>query len=129
VIDLDGMAPSRTGEEWTAKVRGNTLVWIFLPRLDPALFEHRAADAHEELLSMYDIGGMVTVVKREDPFTEDVFRLWQTVVESAIAAGVERWAAVAEGIDDISVQNKVSVDGLETYTTEDRDEAIRWAQS
>jgi hypothetical protein len=122
------MAPSRTGEEWTVKVRGDTLVWIFLPRLDPALFEHSAADAHEELLDMYDIEGMVTVVKREDPFTEDVFRLWQIVVESAAAAGVGRWAAVADGIEDISLHNKVSVDGLETYTTEDRDDAIQWAQ-
>lgn len=123
------MIPSRSGEEWTVKVRGNALVWIFLPELSPALFEHSAAQAHEELLEMYDIDSLVTVVKRDDPFTGEVFQLWQVVVERATTAGVEQWAVVAEGVEDISVQTKVSVNSVETYTTEDRAEAIQWAQA
>ena len=83
----------------------------------------------EELLSMYDIDSMVTVVKREDPFTEEVFKLWQVVVERATAEGVDQWAVVAEGVEDISVDAKVSVNNVETYTTEDRAEAVQWSQS
>ena len=123
------MIPSRSGEEWTVKVHENALVWIFLPELSPALFEHSAAQAQEELLSMYDIDSLVLVIKREDPFTEEMFKLWQVVVERATDGGVGRWAVVAEGVEDISVDTKVSVDSVETYTTEDRAEAIQWAQS
>jgi hypothetical protein len=71
---------------------------------------------------------MVTVVKLDDPFTPDVFEVWERSVQRADEAGIERWAVVADGIKAISLRGKVDTGDLETLTTEDRTEAAEWAE-
>jgi hypothetical protein len=82
----------------------------------------------EDLLATYDITGMVTVVKLDDPFTEDVFEVWEKTAQRLTEAEVGRWAVVADGIKAISLRGKINVGSLETHTTENRTEAIEWAR-
>jgi hypothetical protein len=121
------MAQKRTGDGWTVEVDDNIMVWEFLPEMELSAFEKEAYPVFEELLSENDFGGMVTDVRLEDPFTPEVFEVWEKSAQRADQAGLERWAVVADGIKAISLGGKVDTGGLETLTTEDRSEAVDWA--
>jgi len=122
------MATSRSGESWTVEVDQGVMIWEFLPGMDPEAFGDEAYDTYEALLEGHGITGMVTVVKLDDPFSSDVFEVWERSAQRADAAGIERWAVVAEGIKAISLRGKIDTGGLETMTTEDRTDAVEWAR-
>jgi len=122
------MATERTGDGWTVEVDNGVMVWEFLPGMDLSTFGDEAYETFEELLGRETISGMVTVVKLDDPFSPDVFEVWERSAQRASEAGIERWAVVAEGIKAISLRGKVDTGGLETLTTEDRTEAVEWSK-
>lgn len=121
------MVVSRSGDGWTAEVTDGVMTWEFLPGMEMGTFGDAAYETFEELLESHDLTAMVTVVKLEDPFTAETFEVWERSAQEAEAAGIERWAVVADGIKAISLRGKVDTGGLETLTTEDRSEAVEWA--
>jgi len=122
------MQQRQTGDGWTVEVQGNIMIWEFLPGMELSAFKEEAYPVYEDLLADGDFDGMVTDVRIDDPFTSEVFDVWEKSAQRADQAGIERWAVVAEGISAISLRGKVNTGGLETLTTEDRSEAIEWAK-
>jgi hypothetical protein len=122
------MATERAGDGWTVEVDEGVMVWEFLPGMELSTFGEEAYGTFRELLDRETVSAMVTVVKLDDPFTPDVFEVWERSVQRADEAGIERWAVVADGIKPISLRGKVDTGDLETLTTEDRTEAIEWAE-
>lgn len=105
------------------------MIWEFQEGMELAAFEEAAYPVYEDLLDRDDIKGMVTVVEFDDPFTEDVFEVWEQSAQRADAEGIQRWAVVAEGIKAISLRGKINTGGLDVLTTEGRTEAMEWATS
>lgn len=122
------MAATERGDGWTVEIDDSVMVWEFLPGMELSAFIEDAYPVFEDLLATYDVTGMVTVVKLDDPFTEDVFEVWEKTAKRLNKAGVDRWAVVADGIKAISLRGKITVGSLETYTTENRTEAVEWAR-
>lgn len=125
---LPEMSITERGNGWTVEIDDSVMVWHFLPNMELDAFEREAYPVYDRLLGKYNISGMVTIVDLEDPFSSAVFALWEESVNHAQAAGVKRWAVVADGIKVISLQGKIDVGDLETYTTDNRTEAIEWAR-
>jgi hypothetical protein len=123
------MQQRQTGDGWTVEVQDNIMIWEFLPGMELSAFKEDAYPVFEDLLTSNDFDGMVTDVRIDDPFTKEVFSIWEKSAQRAAEAGIERWAVVAEGISAISLRGKVNTGGLETLTTEDRSEAIEWAKA
>ncbi len=123
------MAVANKGTGWTVDVNDDVMVWEFLPGMELSTFQEEAYPVYEDLLKRQDFHGMVTVVLLEDPFTREVFELWEQAALRADRAGIDRWAVVAEGIKSLSLRGKVDVGSLETLTTEDRTEAVQWAKA
>jgi hypothetical protein len=123
------MAVSESGDRWTVEVDGDVMIWEFLPGMELSAFRDDAYPVFEELIQTRTIEAMITVVKLDDPFTEEVFGVWEQSAQRAEAGGIERWAVVADGIKAISLRGKIDTAGLDTYTTEDRVEAVEWARS
>jgi hypothetical protein len=123
------MGTTQSGDGWTVEVDDGVMVWEFLPGMDLAVFGGEAYETFETLLDREAVSAMVTVVKLDDPFTPDVFDVWERSARRAEGGGVERWAVVAEGIKTISLRGKINTGDLETLTTEDRTEAVEWARS
>lgn len=122
------MAQKQTGDGWTVEVQDNIMVWEFLPGMELSAFKQEAYPVYEELLDDHEFDGMVTDVRIDDPFTGEVFDVWEKSAQRADQAGLERWAVVADGIRAISLRGKVDTGGLETLTTEERTKAIEWAK-
>lgn len=122
------MAQKQTGDGWTVEVKGNSMIWEFLPGMELSAFGEEAYPVFEEMLKEYDLEGMVTDVRLEDPFNSDAFDVWEKSAQRADEAGVDRWAVVADGIKAISLRGKVDTGSLDTLMTENRSEAIEWAQ-
>lgn len=122
------MAQKQTGDGWTVEVQDNIMVWEFLPGMELSAFKQEAYPVYEELLDDHEFDGMVTDVRIDDPFTGEVFDVWEKSAQRADQAGLERWAVVADGIRAISLRGKVDTGELETLTTEERTEAIEWAK-
>jgi len=123
------MGTTQSGDGWTVEVDDGVMVWEFLPGMDLAVFGDEAYETFETLLDREAVLAMVTVVKLDDPFTPDVFDVWERSARRAEDGDVERWAVVAEGIKTISLRGKINTGDLETLTTEDRTEAVEWARS
>jgi hypothetical protein len=123
------MAASESGDRWTVEVDDSVMIWEFLPGMELSAFRDDAYPVFEDLLRTRSIEAMVTVVKLDDPFTEEVFGVWEQSAQRADQAGVDRWAVVADGIKAISLRGKIDTGGLDTHTTEDRVEAVEWARS
>ena len=122
------MSVQKRGEKWTVEVVDDTIIWEFLPGMELDVFREEAFEIYEELLGTHNIRAMVTVVDLDDPFDAETFKIWERSARKADTAGVNRWAVVAEGITAISLQGKIDTGDLETKTTENRTEAVEWAQ-
>jgi hypothetical protein len=122
------MSLSERGDGWTVEIDDGVMVWEFLPGMEVPAFEEEAYPVYEDLLSAHDVGGLVTVVRIDDPFDAEAFAVWERSAQRAADAGVDRWAVVADGIKAISLRGQIDVGDLETLTTEDRTEAVEWAR-
>lgn len=122
------MRQKQSGDNWHVAVDGSVMVWEFQPGMALSAFSEEAYPVYEGLLGRYDVTAMVTDIQLEDPFDDEAFTMWERAAEHAAAAGVDRWAIVAEGIKSISLRGKVEVGDLETLATEDRAEAMEWAR-
>lgn len=120
------MAEIRSGAGWTVEVDDGVMIWEFRPGMNLAAFKEEAYPVYEDLLQDREFDGMITHVKLGAPFNDEVFSLWEQGAKRAHEAGIGRWALVVRGIKSLSLQNRIDVDGLETMTTEDLDEAIEW---
>ncbi len=121
------MVTTRSGDGWTVEIDDGVMIWEFLPGMELSTFGDEAYETYEELLGRESVSGMVTIVKLEDPFSPGVFEVWEKSAKRADEAGIERWAVVADGIKAISLRGKVDTGKLEVLTTEDRTEAVEWA--
>jgi hypothetical protein len=122
------MSQHDAGDGWTVEIDENVMVWEFLPGMELEAFGSEAYETFEELLDRHSIDAMVTVVKLDDPFNAEVFGVWEKSAKRADAEGIERWAVVADGVKAISLSGKVDTGDLETFTSEDRTEAVDWAK-
>jgi hypothetical protein len=126
--DTSIMTTSERGDGWTVEVDDSVMVWEFRPGMDLSAFREDAYRVFEELLETHDVRGMVTVVKLDDPFDQETFDIWERSADRAERGGVDRWAVVADGIKALSLRGTVDTGELETFTTEDRSEAVKWAR-
>lgn len=127
-MSLHSTKDNRSGDGWTVETDDEVMVWTFRPGMPLEAFREDAYLVFEELLEDNEFNGMVTDVQLEDPFTEDVFKIWEQSAQKAAAEGLDRWAVVADGIKSLSLRSRVDTNGLETFTTEDRDEAVEWTK-
>lgn len=123
------MVVSESGDGWTVEVKNSVMLWEFLDGMELSAFRDEAYPVYEELLRSHDVDAMVTHVQMGDPFNADAFEVWEQSAQKAEQAGLDRWAVVADGITAISLGGKIDTGGLETLTTEDRTEAVEWAES
>lgn len=122
------MTESHTGEGWKVKTENNVIIWDFEQGMELSAFKEEAYPLYEKLIEEKNLKAMVTVVKLDDPFNKEAFQVWEKAAQRAQEAGMEKWAVVAEGITAISLKGKIDVDNLEVLKTEDREEAINWAE-
>lgn len=122
------MSEKQRGDGWTVEIDDGVMTWEFLPGMELSAFREDAYPVYEDLLDRYNVDGMVTVVKLDDAFNEQVFEVWEKSAQRAEQAGLQRWAVVAEGIKALSLRGKVDTGGLDRMTTEDRTEAVEWAR-
>lgn len=115
------------GSGWAVYVDGPVMLWEFKSGMELAAFADEAYPVYEDLLERGDFRAMVTDVQLDDPFTSEAFDLWERSAQTAVGAGIERWALVAEGIKSMSLRGRIQTGELEIHTTEDRAEAITWA--
>jgi len=123
------MGTTRSGDGWTVEVDDGVMVWEFLPGMELSAFGEEAYETFEALLDREQVSAMVTVVELDDPFSSEVFDVWERSAQRASEAGIERWAVVAEGIKTNSLRGKVETGDLETLTTEDRTKAVEWCRT
>jgi hypothetical protein len=123
------MGTTRSGDGWTVEVDDGVMIWEFLPGMELSTFGEEAYETFEALLDREQVSAMVTVVELDDPFSSEVFDVWERSAQRASEAGIERWAVVTEGIKTISLRGKVETGDLETLTTEDRTEAVEWGRT
>ena len=123
------MVVSKSGDGWTVEVENGVMIWEFLDGMELSAFRDAAYPVYEELLEAHDVDAMVTHVQMDDPFNADAFEVWEQSAQKADRSGLGRWAIVADGITAISLGGKIDTGELETLTTEDRTEAIEWADA
>jgi hypothetical protein len=104
------------------------MIWEFLSSMELSEFGQGAYDTFDELLQKNRVDAIVTVVKLDDPFSSEVFDIWERSAKRASKAGLTKWAVVADGIKSLSLRGKIDTGDLETFTSEDRTEAIDWAR-
>lgn len=122
----------REGENWSLEFDDGVVIGIFGEDMQLAAFEEEAYPAFEEILSVHrsNIVGTADDVRMTDPFSRDVFEVWeQAARESAQLPNYERAALTAKGIKAISLRGKLSVPGAEFETFENHDDAIEWART
>jgi hypothetical protein len=122
------MPTTEHGDGWTVDVEDGLMLWEFEQGMNLAAFEAQAYPVFEDLLESHDVTAMVTVVRLDDPFTADVFNLWEESGQRLDAAGGEKWALVADGVKAISLRGKIDVGDLDVHTTERREDAVEWAR-
>lgn len=121
----------REGDNWSLEYDDGVVIGIFGEDMRLAAFEEEAYPAFEEILSAhrYDIIATADDVRMTDPFSRDVFDIWeQAARESAQLPNYERAALTARGIKAISLRGKLSVPGAEFETFDDHADAIEWAR-
>lgn len=123
------MAPSESGDRWTATVEDGVIVFEFLPGMELESFGEEAYPVYERFLTEYETDGLVTVVELDDPFDAETFEVWERTAQRAVEGGITRWATVTDGVKAISLRGKMDTDSLEITVTEDRTEAVEWARS
>lgn len=88
------MGQKQTGDGWTVEVQGNIMIWEFLPGMELSAFKEEAYPVYEELLADHAFDGMVTDVRIDDPFTSEVFDVWEKSAlraEQAVSNGGLSW--------------------------------------
>lgn len=123
------MVVSKSGDRWTVEIEDSVMIWEFLEGMELSAFRDEAYGTYEDLLESHDIDGMVTHVQLDDPFDSETFEVWEKSAQRADSAGIQRWAVVADGITAISLRGKIDTGDLDTLTTEDRTEAVEWAEA
>jgi hypothetical protein len=122
------MPDTERGDGWTVAVTDGVMIWEFLDGMDLGSFSEDAFPVFERIVTNRDVTGMVTVVDLDDPFDDSVFDVWEDTARLAAQNGVDRWAVVADGIKKLSLRSKIDTGSLDTFTTEDRDEAVEWVR-
>ena len=122
------MAVTERGDRWTVEVTDGVMIWEFLEGMDLDSFRENAFPVFERIVTTRDVSGMVTVVDLDDAFDDAVFEVWEDTARQAAEHGVDRWAVVADGIKKLSLRSKIDTGSLDTFTTEDRTEAVEWVQ-
>lgn len=121
------MPTTEHGDGWTVDIEDGLMLWEFEQDMDLSAFETEAYPVFTDLLDSHEITAMVTIVNLDDPFSGDVFDLWEESAQRLDAAGADKWALVADGVKAISLRGKIDVGGLDVYTSESREDAVEWA--
>jgi hypothetical protein len=127
-ITVWAMSVTEQGDGWTVEVTDGVMIWEFLDGMNLESFKEDAFPVFERIVTTHDVTGMVTVVGLDDPFNESVFQVWEETARRAGQNGVDRWAVVADGIKKLSLRGKIDTSSLDTFTTENRTEAVEWAK-
>jgi hypothetical protein len=122
------MSVTEQGDGWTVEVTDGVMIWEFLEGMDLDSFREDAFPVFERIVTSREVTGMVTVVDIEDPFNDSVFQVWEDTARRAAQNGVDRWAVVADGIKKLSLRSKIDTGSLDTFTTENRTEAVEWVR-
>ena len=127
---MSDLSVSDSGDKWSVKSEGDTLVWKFEEGMELSKFKQEAYPLYKELVSEHteEINGMVTVIELDDAFNEEAFKVWENAGQKAQDEGIERWALVADGLTKISLKGKLDYDDLEVKAFEDSSEAIDWSR-
>ena len=121
----------REGENWSLEYDDGVVIGYFGKGMAIEAFEEEVYPAFESILKVHKnrIVGTADHVLITDPFSKDVFEIWeQAARESAQLPNYKRAALTAEGIKSVSLRNKLSVPDAEFKTFDDHEKAIEWAR-
>ncbi len=122
----------KEGENWSLTYEEGVVIGEFGEEMKLEAFEEEVYPAFEDLLAVYerDIVATADYVRISDPFSRDIFDVWEAAArESAMLPNYERAALTAEGIKAISLRGKLSVPGAEFRAFDDHETAIEWART
>lgn len=118
----------RTGEYYRTYVVGTVSVAelddhrIFSEEADDI-----AADFIDKLRANPQVNATVDIVTMDEPSGDLLLETVENAAREARQHGLEKYAIVSEDITRYAMQSKVDIDGIESFTTDDPDEALRWA--
>ncbi|MFC7132727.1 MULTISPECIES: hypothetical protein [Salinibaculum] len=118
------MSVTEQGDGWTVEVTDGVMIWEFLVEMDLESFREDAFPVFKRIVASRDVTGMVTVEDLDDLFNDSVFQVREHIAQRAAQKGVDRWVAVSDGIKKLSLSSKIDTRSLDTFTTENRTEAI-----
>jgi hypothetical protein len=118
----------RSGDGWEMYVDGEVLVAEFT---DWRVFEdpETVRTAFEELVRQPAVTAHVVHMDFDRIPGDRMLKAATLAAESGVDHGLERWAAVADGIERLTVKSRVDVAGLDVLATDDVTEAMRWARA
>ena len=122
----------KEGESWSLTYDDGVVIGKFDEGMKLEAFEAEVYPAFEDILAAHkhDIVATADHVRISDPFSRDIFDVWEEAArESAMLPNYERAALTAEGIKAISLRGKLSIPGAEFQTFDDHETAIEWART
>ena len=121
-----------TEQNWEMTYEDGVHVSVFQQGMELDSFEEAAYPAFERYLTRHHeaLVGSVGVVELDDPFSDEVFAVWQQAAQRCRELpNYQRLAIVADGIKAVSLRGEVDVDGVVVETFEDRETAVEWARN
>lgn len=118
-----------TSSEWELYVEDNVVVARF-PEGMPADEDEFAKvnEQFEDLAADEDVTAHISFVQMDDALHEGVYEKAAEAARVGKTYGIDKWAMVSEGIKKMAVASSINdVEGIETITTSDFDEAMAWA--
>lgn len=127
--DLDREAEEvRTGEYYRTYVVGNVSV---AELYDHRIFYEEAEQIGEEFLEKLrahpQVNATVDVVDMDQPAGDLLLDTVERAATKARDHGLEKYAIASEDVTKFAMKSRVDIDGIETFTTDDPEEALDWA--
>lgn len=122
----------KEGNNWSLEYDDGVVIGKFLDGMELEAFGDEAYPAFEEIIDAheYDIVATADLVELEDPLGEEILEVWEDAARSSSQLpNYKRGALVADGITQLSLQNKLRVPDATIETFEDLDTAIEWART
>ena len=121
----------KEGTNWSLEFEDGVVIGRFHKDMRMETFEEEVYPAYEEILDSHkeNIVASADLVNIADPFSKDVFEVWEEAAqESSQLPNFERAALVSDGVKALSLRSKYDVPGAEMQTFDDLDKAIEWAR-
>lgn len=120
----------RTGEYYRTYVVGT----VSVAELDDhRIFTEEADDIredfHDKLREHPEIDATVDLVSMDRAVGDLLLDTVEAAAREAREQGLEKYAVVSEDVTKYAMKSRVDVDGIETFVSDDPEEALEWARN